>query len=110
MNDGKPITEWGPEYEIHLDINFNSNYCFPESSIFHFTTDRPVGERIPWLACGTPRTGGLPYLWLGTQIDKRNKGFEQELGQFYMGTWYTFIISQKKDSVSIFLGKLLKQA
>ena len=92
---------WGPEFEIKLDVNFStwhSNF----GNIFHLTNKSElnccdVGTRVPamWTKKGT-----RDQLTLKTAIgDDGSKIFENELGRFQTGEWYSFVISQSKYKV-----------
>ena len=92
---------WGPEFEIKLDVNFStwhSNF----GNIFHLTNKSElnccdVGTRVPamWTKKGT-----RDQLTLKTAIgDDGSKIFENELGRFQTGEWYSFVISQSKYEV-----------
>ena len=92
---------WGPEFELKFDVNFgtwHSNF----GNIFHLTNKSElnccdVGTRVPamWTKKGT-----RDQLTLKTAIgDEGSKIFENELGRFQTGEWYSFVISQSKYEV-----------
>jgi len=89
---------WGPEFEIKLDVNF-STWHSNWGNIFHLTNKSElnccdVGTRVPamWTKKGT-----RDQLTLKTAIGHDgSKIFENELGRFQTGEWYSFVISQSK--------------
>ena len=54
------------------------------------------------------RPGWQDQLLITTNIDSDgNRFFFNELGKFQNGTWYSFVISQKKETVGDFLNNLI---
>ena len=106
LNEGRLLPVWGPEYEVRFDLKVNS-WSGHWRSIFRFSAlpgnceiSCKIGERVPaiWTTYGTQ-----DKLLIVTNIDSNgNRGFDNELGRFQKGTWYNFVISQKKDSVGSF--------
>ena len=106
-NQLEVLPVWGPEFELKLDVNFqtwNSDW----GNIFHLTNKSElncceVGTRVP--AMWTKR-GTKDQLTLKTAIDSDgSKIFENELGSFETGEWYSFVISQNKDEVVLLFHK-----
>ena len=96
----KVLTEWGPEYEIKLDVKINS-WIGKWGSILRFTADPAegnccqVGQRIPSL---WTQQGSRDTLHLATNINGHGNHFF-EMGGFQAGIWYSFVISQKEEEV-----------
>ena len=109
LNEGIVLPVWGPEYEIIFDLKINS-WSGGWDSIFRFSalsgnceTNEicKIGERVPAMFT---RPGWQDKLLITTNIDSDgNRFFFNELGKFQNGTWYSFVISQKKESVGVFL-------
>ena len=103
LNGEIALPVWGPEYEVKFDLKVNS-WSGDWGSIFRFSAlpgnceiSCKIGERAPamWTTIGT-----RDKLLIVTNIDSNgNRGFSNELGRFQKGTWYSFVISQKKESV-----------
>ena len=94
------LPEWGPEFEVYLELKINS-WSGYWGSIFQFTsTDLSccaIGDRIPgmWITAFT-----TDKLTLVSQINGNgNNAWKTELGIFVPDTWYTLTISQKKNEV-----------
>ena len=106
LNGGRVLPIWGPEYEVKFDLKVNSWSGIWES-IFRFsaisgnckTPECEIGERIPAMFT---RPDWEDKLLIATNIDSDgNRFFFNELGKFQNGTWYSFVISQKKESVGV---------
>ena len=107
-NEGIVLPVWGPEYEVKFDLKINS-WINADGSIFRFSSLSEncceFGQRVPamWTKAGTQ-----DKLLIATNIDSNgNRWFVNELGQFQKGTWYSFVISQKKETVGDFLNNLI---
>ena len=103
-NGANVLPVWGPEFEVRFDLKVNS-WPSDWGSIFRFSSltgdciegGCKIGQRIP--AMWTQR-GTKDQLYISTNIDSNgNRAFNNELGKFQPGVWYSFVISQKKDSV-----------
>ena len=112
LNGGRVLPIWGPEYEVKFDLKVNSWSGIWES-IFRFsaisgnckTPECEIGERVPAMFT---RPGWQDKLLITTNIDSDgNRFFFNELGKFQNGTWYSFVISQKKETVGDFLNNLI---
>ena len=108
LNGGRALPVWGPEYEMKFDLKVNS-WSSDWGSIFRFfalsgdcrTTGCKIGQRVPAM---WTRKGTQDQLYLATNIDSDgDRTFSNELGKFQNGAWYNFVISQKKESVRVFL-------
>ena len=108
LNEGIVLPVWGPEYEVKFDLKINS-WINADGSIFRFSSLSEncceFGQRVPamWTKAGTQ-----DKLLIATNIDSNgNRWFVNELGKFQNGTWYSFVISQKKETVGDFLNNLI---
>jgi len=98
-NQLEVLPVWGPEFELKVDVKFQT-WNRDWGNIFHLTNKSElncceVGTRVPalWTKRGTRN-----QLTLKTAIDSDgSKIFENELGTFETGQWYSFVISQSKD-------------
>jgi len=96
----KALPVWGPEFEVRFELKVNS-WSSDWGSIFRFSSltgdeGGKIGQRIPamWTRAGT-----TDQLYIATNIDSNgDRVFYNELGKFQPGTWYSFVISQRKDS------------
>jgi len=96
------LPEWGPEYEISLDLKINIFIHGSHQSIFRFLASEVetgnwfrIGQRTPGLWTEKYSTGNLH---LSTNIDSNyNQYFNRELGKFKPNQWYHLDISQKKE-------------
>ena len=109
----KVLPEWGPEYEISLDLKVNSWSANYHGSIFRFLASEV--ETGDWFSIGQ-RTPGLwtekyssSHLHLATNIDSNyNQYFNRELGSLKPHQWYHLDISQKKEGVTNYGALFLK--
>lgn len=92
------LKEWGPEYEIKLDLKINS-WIGKWGSILRFTADPAegnccqVGQRIPGL---WTQQGSSDTLHLVTNINGHGSHWIG-LGGFQTRLWYSFVISQREE-------------
>ena len=91
---------WGPEYQIEIDVKFDT-WTGDWGNIFRFYEKDggccDMGQRIPsiWTS-----QGSSDQLLLCTNIDDNgNVCFGDELGKFEKNNWYNFKVSQIKDEV-----------
>ena len=104
LNEGRVLPVWGPEYEVKFDLKINSwpsEYVY--GSIIRISAVSgnccAIGQRIPAM---WTRQGTQDQLFLATNIDSNgDKVYFNELGRFQNGSWYSFVISQKKESVGV---------
>ena len=90
LNDGKGLPIWGPEYEVRFDVKINS-WSKRHRSIFKFYAS-PAPNGIV-LALWTTSNG----LYLGSDLIYVRGSLK---GLIQRGVWHSFVISQKKDTVS----------
>ena len=111
LNEGRLLPVWGPEYEVLFDLKINS-WASDWATIFRFSAALSgacceIGQRIPAMytkPAKYTKGGTEDQLLIATNIDSNgNRFFFNELGTFQNGTWYSFVISQNKGSVGVFL-------
>ena len=102
LNGQNPIPVWGPEFEVKLDVKINSWHGYSaRGSIFCFTSFD--GQNVYKVGHMIPSMYELDQMiHLFTDIDIYPMwDFVNQLGQFQLGKWYTFTMSQKKDRVKL---------
>ena len=90
------LPEWGPEYEISLDLKVNSWSSSYHGSIFRFLASEVetgdwfrIGQRTPGLWTEKYSTKSIFYLHLATNIDSNyNQYFNRELGSLMVSFRY----------------------